>query len=549
MHIIQIDRLTVNHAGREIFRDLTWAISDKERTGLVGPNGSGKSSLLKALAGVVTPESGAITAQRGVSVGYLPQDVTLTPGRTLLEEALVIPPEMAQIEVELERLENRLADPSVYSDAGKLTRTLAQQEAALERYAALGGPQHESRVKDILARLGITPADYDLPTDTLSGGQKKLVMLARLSVELPTVLLLDEPDNHLDLDAKQNLERFIAAYPGAVVIVSHDRYLLDEVAGQIAELENGRLTLYPGNYTAYANERELRRLRQQQQYLAQQKELTRIETMIHIWEQKAKADLSERHARQAASRRKMLNRMEERGEIVERVNERRLMEIELDGWRGSNKALELKNVAMGFGDDLLFLDVNLLIQHGERVGLVGPNGAGKSVLFRLILGQLEPLEGEIKIGPSSQIGYYSQEHQTLAAWLDRTPLELVRDIKPMSEGDGVAFLLKFRYTYEQTRMPVRSFSGGERSRLQLACLMLQNPNLLLLDEPSNNLDIQSVEVLESVLDDFEGAVLAISHDRYFLDRVADRVVELDNGALTAYIGGYTDYLAARSGRR
>ncbi|MCB9456954.1 MAG: ABC-F family ATP-binding cassette domain-containing protein [Anaerolineaceae bacterium] len=549
MHIIQIDRLTVNHAGREIFRDLTWAISDKERTGLVGPNGSGKSSLLKALAGVVTPESGTIIAQRGVSIGYLPQDVALTPGRTLLEEALVIPPELAQIEAELERLENRLADPSVYGDEGKLARTLAQQETALERYAALGGPQHESRVKDTLARLGITPADYDLPTDTLSGGQKKLVMLARLSVELPTVLLLDEPDNHLDLDAKQNLERFIAAYPGAVVIVSHDRYLLDEVASQIAELENGRLTLYPGNYTAYANERELRRLRQQQQYLAQQKEITRIETMIHIWEQKAKADLSERHARQAASRRKMLSRMEERGEVIERVTERRLMEIELDGWRGSNKALELKNVAMGFGDDLLFLDVNLLIKHGERVGLVGPNGAGKSVLFRLILGQLEPLEGEIKIGPSSQIGYYSQEHQTLAAWLDRTPLELVRDIKPMSEGDGVAFLLKFRYTYEQTRMPVRSFSGGERSRLQLACLMLQNPNLLLLDEPSNNLDIQSVEVLESVLDDFEGAVLAISHDRYFLDRVADRVVELDNGALTAYIGGYTDYLAARDGRR
>ena len=549
MHIIQIDRLTVNHAGREIFRDLTWAISDKERTGLVGPNGSGKSSLLKALAGVVTPESGAITAQRGVSIGYLPQDVTLTPGRTLLEEALVIPPELAHIETELERLENRLADPAVYGDAGKLTRTLAQQEAALERYAALGGPQHESRVKDTLARLGITPADYDLPTDTLSGGQKKLVMLARLSVELPTVLLLDEPDNHLDLDTKQNLEQFIAAYPGAVVIVSHDRYLLDEVAGQIAELENGRLTLYPGNYTAYANERELRRLRQQQQFLAQQKELTRIETMIHIWEQKAKADLSERHARQAASRRKMLNRMEERGEVVERVNERRLMEIELDGWRGSNKALELKNVTMGFGDDLLFLDVNLLIKHGERVGLVGPNGAGKSVLFRLILGQLEPLEGEIKIGPSSQIGYYSQEHQTLAAWLDRTPLELVRDIKPMSEGDGVAFLLKFRFTYEQTRMPIRSFSGGERSRLQLACLMLQNPNLLLLDEPSNNLDIQSVDVLESVLDDFEGAVLAISHDRYFLDRVADRVVELDEGALTTYIGGYTDYRAARGGRR
>ncbi|MBZ0274799.1 MAG: ATP-binding cassette domain-containing protein, partial [Anaerolineae bacterium] len=219
MHIIHIDHLTVNLAGREIFRDLTWAISDRERTGLVGPNGAGKSSLLKTLAGVITPESGAITSQRGVSIGYLPQEITLTPGRTLLGEALTLPPELTAVEAELARLEARLADSAVYSDSGKLARTLAQQEAALERYAALGGPQHESRVKDLLARLGFTPGDYDLPTDTLSGGQKKLVALARLAVESPPVLLLDEPDNHLDLTAKQNLEQFINTYPGAVVIV------------------------------------------------------------------------------------------------------------------------------------------------------------------------------------------------------------------------------------------------------------------------------------------------------------------------------------------
>jgi ATP-binding cassette subfamily F protein 3 len=199
---------------------------------------------------------------------------------------------------------------------------------------------------------------------------------------------------------------------------------------------------------------------------------------------------------------------------------------------------------MGFGDDLLFVDVNFLIRHGERVGLVGPNGAGKSVLFRLILGQHQPLDGQIKVGPSTRIGYYSQEHETLGGWFQRTSLERVRDVRPMSEGEAVSFLLKFQFKYEQVRMPISAFSGGERSRLQLAVLMLEQPNLLLLDEPTNNLDIPSVEALESALDDFDGAILTISHDRYFLDRVVDRVLELDGG-LRSFEGGYTDYLEIR----
>jgi ATP-binding cassette subfamily F protein 3 len=222
------------------------------------------------------------------------------------------------------------------------------------------------------------------------------------------------------------------------------------------------------------------------------------------------------------------------------------MGLQLDGWRGSSKALEIKQLSMAFGDDPLFLDLNFLLRHGERVGLVGPNGAGKSVLFKLILGQLSPLEGDIKIGPSTQIGYYSQEHQTLQNWLRRTPIELVRDLQRVNEGEAVAFLLKFLFRYEQTRQPIGTMSGGERSRLQLACLMLQQPNLLLLDEPTNNLDIPSVEVLERALDDFDGALLVISHDRYFLDRTVDRIAELEDGDLTECDGGYTDYLAYKS---
>jgi ATP-binding cassette subfamily F protein 3 len=358
------------------------------------------------------------------------------------------------------------------------------------------------------------------------------------------VLLLDEPDNHLDLAGKSRLETYLRSYQGAVVIISHDRYLLDDVATQIAELENGILTMYQGNYSAYVNERELRRLRQQQMYAAQQKEIQHIEEAIKRFELWGKIYENEKASRQARSRRKMLERMEANGEIIEKVVERRDMELQLNGWRGSTKTLELTDVTMAFGNDLLFLDLNLLVRHGERVGLIGPNGAGKSVLFRLILGELQPVEGEIVVGPSTRIGYYAQEHQTLAPWLDRTPLDLIRGTVAKSEESAVALLLKFLFTYEQTRQPIRTMSGGERSRLQLACLMLQQPNLLLFDEPTNNLDIPSMEVLEQALEDFEGAMLVISHDRYFLDQTVDRVIELDNGGLRIYQGGYTDYLVA-----
>jgi ATP-binding cassette, subfamily F, member 3 len=545
MHIIHIDRITINHAGREIFRDLSWVIGDRDRVGLVGPNGAGKSSLLKAIAGVIEPFIGAIGIQRGIRLGYLPQEVHLTPGRTLIEEAMTLPPELAEVEAELQRIEAALADPTIYNDAGKLERKLLQQEKGLERYERLDGPRHASNVEATLMGLGFTPSDYDLPTDTLSGGQKKLVALTRLAVEKPHVLLMDEPDNHLDLDAKRHLEKFIRDYPGAVVIVSHDRYLLDEVVTHIAELDNGKLTLFVGNYTAYATELELRRLRQQQAYVAQQKRIAQIEAFIHEAEIKAKADLNERWARQARSRRKMLDRMEANGEVIERVRERRDMNFQREGWRGSTKALEIRDLVMGFNDDLLFMDLNLLVRHGERVGLIGPNGAGKSVLFKIILGELAPLDGVVRIGPNCRVGYYSQEHQTLAGWLERTPLDLVRDIKAMPEGDAVAFLLRFLFRYDQMRLPIGTFSGGERSRLQLACVVLRNPNLLLLDEPTNNLDIPSTEVLESALEEFEGAILAISHDRYFLDRGVDRVVELDDGMMRGYEGGYTDYLEKR----
>ena len=545
MHILHLDRIAINHAGRVIFHDLSWAIGDHDHIGLIGPNGAGKSSLLKALMGEVQVDSGTITRMNGVRVGYLPQEVQLRPGKTLLEEALKLPPALESIEAELARLEARLADPDVYNNANALTRVLARQEKTLEEYESAGGPQHNNTVRNLLLQLGFTAADYSLSTETLSGGQKKLVALIQLLMERPNILLLDEPDNHLDLEAKQRLESIIRDHAGTVILVSHDRYLLDEVATQIVELDNGKLAFYKGNYTAYTAERELQRLRQQQLYTAQQKEIAKIEEAIARFELWARTLEDARSFKQARSRRKMLDRMEANGEIIEKVTERRDMDLQFEGWRGSTKALELKNLAMAFEDNLIFTDLNFLLRHGERVGLIGPNGGGKSVLFKLILGQLEPLDGVIKIGPSSRIGYYAQEHETLTPWYHRTPIERVRDLVVIPEGNAVSFLGKFLFSYAQTRQPIGTLSGGERSRLQLACLMLCQPNLLLLDEPTNNLDIASAEVLENALDDFEGSVLTISHDRYFLDRVVDRVVELADGTLTAYDGGYTDYLSKR----
>jgi len=545
MQVLQLAHITVNFAGREIVHDLNWSINAHDRTGLVGPNGAGKSTLFNIMTGKLQPDTGSVTCGRGISIGYLPQDVAIPGGRTVLEEASKLPPTLARVERELEQIEAQLASEAVYNNPNALARALERQRKVLEHYEELGGPSHATNVQELLRRLGFTPEDFDLPTDTLSGGQKKLIRLVQLALETPDILLLDEPDNHLDLGGKQQLEAYLRQYPGAVIIISHDRYLLDDVATQIAELDNGQLTIYKGNYSAYITERELRRLRQQQMYAAQQKEIARIEAAIKRFEHWAHLVVNERHIRQARSRRKMLDRMETNGEIIEKVTARRQMDLQINGWRGSTNALELVDLAMGFDDDWLFMDLNFLLRHGERVGLIGGNGAGKSVLFRLILGKLEQLDGEIKIGPSTQIGYYSQEHETLQPWLDRTPLDLIRDVAPRSESDAVAFLLKFLFTYDQTRQPIRTMSGGERSRLQLASLMLQRPNLLLLDEPTNNLDISSMEVLEQTLNDFEGSLLVISHDRYFLDQVVDQVIELKDGASQHYLGGYTDYLQSQ----
>jgi ATP-binding cassette subfamily F protein 3 len=538
--IVKLDHISVSLAARTIFSDLSWEIQRDQRIGLVGPNGAGKSTLMKLIAQELTSDSGTIFRLSGLTYGRLEQEPQLMSGRTVLQEALSARPELGAIEYELDQLAERMSQPEVYEDQKALNKALRVQERLLHQFDQLDGSRYESKVKEMLSALGIGPESWSTLTEHLSGGQKKLVMLAKLLVLQPPLLLLDEPDNHLDLPAKRALEAIIRAYPGCVVIISHDRYLLDEVATHIAELENGRLTQYIGNYTAYANERAIRRLRQQQLYAAQQKEIARIEAAIARFELWASLVVNERHIRQARSRQKMLDKMDK----IEKVSETRRLTLDLNGWRGSNKVLELDNVGRVFDNGrVLFQGLEMTVWHGERVGLVGPNGAGKSALFKMLLDPDSTTLGEIKIGPSIQIGYYAQEQETLDPTQDL--ITCIRQAAPLTREAAVAFLLRFLFDYDQVQQPIGKLSGGERSRLQLARLVLQRPNLLLLDEPTNNLDIPAIEVLEETLNEFVGTILVISHDRYFLDQTVDRIVELRDGRLSEYLGGYTDYLAER----
>ena len=551
---ITVSNATLILGSQAIFRGLNWEIQHNQKIGLIGPNGAGKSSLVKLIIGEHSPEKGGgIVKAKGVSLGYLSQQPEFDPEKAAITLALEGNPRVAQIENELQRIENKLADPTVYNNARSLERVLDSQHKLLEEYESLGGLNYESRVHELLRGLGLPESDFEKPIGALSGGQKKLIGLARLMLARPSVLLLDEPDNHLDMPGKAYLEKLIIEYPGAVVIISHDRYILDAVATHISEIEDGRITTFTGNYTEYIVDKEERLARQEELYRVQQREIGRLEAAIKRYALWGKIYDNEDFARKAKSMQKRLDKMDK---VEKPVLERRKMDLALNGWRGSNQVLELEGVSKTFlpqpsgvtdgRGGFVLNDINFLIRHGERVGLIGANGAGKSVLLRLILGKEGPTSGEIKIGPSVKVSYYAQEHETLD--FKQTLIDAVRLGGNMSESQAVSFLIRYLFTYQQTTQRIGSLSGGERSRLQLALLVLSGANFLLLDEPTNNLDIASAEVLENALNDFNGTVLVISHDRYFLDRTVNRIFALENGVIMESVGGYSDY-ASKAGLR
>lgn len=541
---ITVSNATLILGAHTIFRDLSWEVQHDQKIGLIGPNGAGKSSLFKLITGEHAPEKGGtVIKARGVTVGYLPQHPEFDPERTAISLALEGNPRVVEIEAELQRVESKLGEPDVYNNPKALERMLDAQHKLLDEFESLGGLNYESRVRELLRGLGLPETDFDKPISALSGGQKKLIGLARLLLANPSVLLLDEPDNHLDMPGKVYLEKLITEYPGAVVIISHDRYLLDACVTHIAEIEDGKITTFSGNYTEYIVDKEERLARQEELFQIQQREIGRLEMALKRY--KTWVIFNDKFATRVHAMEARIARIEK---IDRPILERRKMDLELNGWRGSTQVLEFVDVSKSFSagtQDRTILDnLTFMIRHGERVGLIGANGAGKSVLLRLILGKEDPTLGEIKIGPSVKIGYYAQEHETLD--FNQTVIDTVRLAGNMSEGRAVSLLTRYLFTYKQGTQRVGSLSGGERSRLQLALLVLSGANFLLLDEPTNNLDIASAEVLENALSDFNGTVLVISHDRYFLDQTVSRIFALENGSIAEHIGGYSDY-AAKAG--
>jgi ATP-binding cassette subfamily F protein 3 len=536
MSLLQVRGVAKSFGSRLILDGLDLDVEPGARLGLIGPNGGGKSTLLRIVGGEETADRGDLTQRRGLVLAFLPQQLE-GDARDALATLRAARPDLDELEAELAQVEDQLGSAS--SDLDRMTRLLRRQEDLIERWTAAGGPGFDGRARALLAEVGLGDDDLAKPTRVLSGGQRKLVGLAACLLRDPDVLLLDEPEAHLDVEAREHTEQLMRSFDGAVVAVSHDRYLLDETVSQIAELDGGRIRVWPGNYSAYTVARELEQQRQQQLYVTQQKEIARLEEAIRRFKDWASRVPDERHIKQARNKQRQIDRMEK---VDRPVLERRRIALELHPHaRGGERVVELGGVGVSLGGRPVLGGVDLTVLRGERIGVVGDNGAGKSVLLRVLAGDLEPSEGERKAGPSIRFGRLAQDRRPPDP--GATPLQLVRLEAPISEGEAVSRLMKFRFNYEQVGRPIGSLSGGEWTRLQLLLLMLQGANCLLLDEPTNHLDIESVEMLEAALEDFDGTAIFVSHDRYFLDRIADRIVEVAEGAVRSYEGGWSSWRA------
>ena len=542
---LRLDKVTFSYPSLPIFQEASCEIQEG-CYGVIGPNGSGKTTLLKLLLGELRPDSGFIARDKGLSIAYMAQEVDLNPEHVAFEAVQEGAGRVLALEAELAELESQFANPDIYTNDKRLARLISHQEQTLSDYHSLGGAGLEGRIRSLLAEIGFAEHEIALPVQDLSGGQKKLLGLARNIISRPDILLLDEPDNHLDLDGKALLQQLLDGFPGSVVIVSHDRYFLDMVVDGILEVDSGRIAQFPCNYSEYMFEKQLRLRRQAERFQAQQKEITRLEQAANrllMWGKVYD------NAKFSIRGKNILKRLERMDKIDKPLLDRDRIEINLGGWHGSEKVLEISDLSKGFpapdgqSTHRVLRDISLLLRYGERVGMIGPNGAGKSLLIRLILGQDKPDSGEIRIGPSVKAGYYAQEFETLDPRL--TLLETICKAGNFSESRGVAFLKKYLFSYDQRDTPVSMLSGGERARLQIALITLSGANFLLLDEPTNHLDIPSCEVLEDALLEFDGTILAVSHDRYFLDRIVKRIVALDGEGTKIYPGNYSEYEQSR----
>jgi ATP-binding cassette subfamily F protein 3 len=529
--MIALDAVSKGYGGQQPLQDCTWRIGRGERIGLVGPNGAGKTTLCRILAGVEETDAGRVHRDTGVTVGYLPQEVTTGEDRTVLAEALSGFDEVWRLEAELESLAARMAGPG--AEPGLIDAYGEIQH----RFEALGGYRLEAEAKIILGGLGFSPEGVHRPLAEFSGGWRMRAALARLLLLRPDLLLLDEPTNHLDLESLQWLENFLAAYEGSVVIVSHDRYFLNRMVTAIAELAGGSVTLYHGDYDHFLVEREARQALREAQARNQAKRVAEIERFIERFRYKASK------ARQVQSRVKMLDRMER---IETEATARRIHFAFPQPPRTGRLVARLAGVRKAYGDNVVYAGVDFQVERGDRVALVGVNGAGKSTLLKMLAGALPFDAGERVLGSHVEVQYYAQ-HQLDALDPTRTVLEEIELAAPDAQISRLRTILgSFLFSGDTVEKKVTVLSGGEKARLALAKMLARPAALLCMDEPTNHLDLASKEVLEEALAGFTGTIVFISHDRYFINRIATQVVEVDHGRLTTHLGTYDDYLAHKA---
>jgi len=533
MPVLSATNLSKSFGAQDLFSGISCAAPHGGRVALVGANGTGKTTLLRILAGLEEPTTGQVHRMRGLTIGYLPQqaDEQLTGERTVFDEMLTIFADLQAQAAELRRLEEAMTDP-------------AGRDAALERYGALvdrfehaGGYTYENRIRQTLSGVGFAPEDFERPVNQLSGGQKTRALLAKLVLQEPGLLLLDEPTNHLDIEAVEWLEATLADFPGAVLVVAHDRYFLDAIAQTVWELNSSKLQEYPGNYSQYAAIRTERIERQQIEYERQQEIIAKEQDFIRRY-------MAGQKTRQAQGRLKRLERIER----IERPRKQKSLKLDLDaGLRSGDIVLAGRDLVIGYpGDEPLLAVESLELRRLQRVALWGPNGAGKTTFLKTALGQLQPLDGEVWLGGSVRPGYLSQMHDWLRP--DRSIFDTILDVQNMPIEKARGLLGRYLFTGDDVFKLVGDLSGGERSRVALCVLTLKGANFLLLDEPTNHLDLQSQEVMEDVLADFAGTILLVSHDRYLVDRLATHLWAIEDRRLAIYEGGYTQYVTEKKAR-
>lgn len=529
--ILSCQNISKAFVENQVLKNVSFHIEDHEKAAIVGINGAGKTTLLRIIVGEMTPDDGQVVLAKDKTLGYLAQNSTVDTSHTIYEELLSVKADLLRLEEKIRECENNMK----HANGDALEDLMKQYTSLTHAFETGGGYLYRSELVGVLKGLGFTEDEFSKPVATLSGGQKTRVALGRLLLQNPDLIILDEPTNHLDMNSIAWLETYLLNYKGAVLIVSHDRYFLDRIAGKVIEIDQSKATTFMGNYSDYAVKKEQLRVAAWNAYMNQQREIKHQEEVI----EKLKSFNREKSIKRAESREKMLDKIE----VIEKPSEVRTdMKLTLTPRiLSGNDVLTVEHLSKSFDSHKLFTDVNFEIKRGEHVAIIGDNGSGKTTLLKILNGLVPADQGTFRLGSNVEIGYYDQEHHVLHS--EKTLFEEISDDYPYLNNTQIRNVLAaFLFTGEDVFKRISDLSGGERGRVSLAKLVLSNANFLILDEPTNHLDIMSKEILEDALNGYEGTILYVSHDRYFINRTAHRILDLTEGQFVSYVGNYDYYL-------